>query len=818
MLSNYLKIAIRNFTKNKLYTGLNLLGLTVGMAACLLLLQYVSYEWSFDRFHSKADHIYRVVNDRYQDGKRVQIGTITYPVVGPQMDEDFPEITNHTRIFPRYGLIISRDQEALRLSGAYYVDENFLDIFDFELLAGSRATALEQSHEVMVTEKVARHFFDLEDGDYSKILGETIKMDRDEQPYQITGVLADFPENSLLQPDLIASYATLIQYMGRDRVDVNYVWSDFHHYLELRPGADVAALEAKLDAFSQRHFQGEKMSGAEERFSLQPLTEAHLNSAHLEYEIGELSSGKAVWALLVIALVILFLAWVNYTNLSSVRAIERAKEVGIRRVAGARRGQLIRQFLTEAALANAISLALAVYVAHLVQPWMSARLGVSLSWAHLFSGGRTQAMLLAGLAAWIVGGLLLSGLYPSFLLSRQQTVKVLKGYYQQSAGSRRLRQGLVVFQFAASIALISATWAVFQQVRFMSRQDLGVRVDQTLRISPPELTGWDSTYIERINSFRQELLASPDIHAVTVSSRVPGEGMGRIFGMSRLGREGQGLSSNLIEVDHEYAEVYGLQPVAGRDLRATDHNADWNLIQNVLINEAAVKNLGLENAEAAIGEVLQFWDKQWTVVGVLPDFHQRSLHYAIESIIFLPIYNNYQPFSVRISGEQAERAIETIETAYSRFYPGNLLEYEFLDESFQRLYEADQRFGRMLLFFTILAILIACLGLFGLASYTAFLRTKEVGIRRVLGASVAGIIALLSTDFIRLVFWGALIAAPLAWYGSRLWLQDFAYRTNLPWWVFLAAGALAIGIALLTVSYQAARAALSNPVEALRSE
>jgi len=818
MLKNYLKIALRNFARNKLYTGLNLLGLTVGMAACLLILQYVSYEFSYDRFHDKADHIYRVVNDRYQSGKRVQAGTITYPAVGPQMDEDFPEVVNHTRIFPRNSIIISRDKETLRSTNSLYVDENFLDIFSFQLLAGSRATALEKAHELIITEKVARRFFDVEDGDYGKILGETIRIDRDEQPYQVTGVLADFPENSLLKPDLIASYATLIQYMGAGQVDVNWVWSDFYHYLELKPGADVAALEAKFEAFSERHFQGEKISGAEERFYLQPLKEAHLNSSGLEYEIGELSSGKAVWALLLIALSILLLAWINYTNLSSVRAIERAKEVGIRRVAGARRGQLIRQFLTEAALANAASLALAAYLVHLLQPWMSARLGVTLSWAYLASGSRLQAILLAGLAAWIVGGLLLSGLYPSFLLSRQQTVHVLKGVYQQSPGSRHLRRGLVVFQFAASIALISTTWAVFQQLRFMSRQDLGVDVGQMLRISPPELTGWDSTYIERLNSFKQELLASPGIEAVTASSRAPGERMGRIFGMRRQGMEGQSLSSNFIEVDHEYDEVYGLQPVAGRGLRAADHNQDWSLIQNVLVNETAVRSLGLGKPEEAIGEVLDFWDKEWTVVGVLPDFHQMSLHHAIEPIVFLPVYNNYQPFSVRISGQQAERAMETIAAAYSRFYPGNLLEYQFLDERFQRLYEADRRFGKMLLFFTILAILIACLGLFGLASYMAFLRTREVGIRRVLGASVAGIVGLLSGDFIRLVFLAGLIATPIAWYASRLWLQDFAYRIGLPWWVFAAAGALAIAVALLTVSYQAARAALANPAEALRSE
>ncbi|MCB9036667.1 MAG: ABC transporter permease [Lewinellaceae bacterium] len=817
MLKNYLKIAIRNFTRNKLYTGLNILGLTVGMAACLLILQYVSYEWSFDRFHEKGDNIYRVINDRYQNGKRVQIGTITYPAVGPLIDEEFPEVVNHTRILFQGSAIIRREEEMLRLEGSYFVDNEFLNLFSFELLAGDRATALREPRQAVLTEKVAKRFFDVADGNYEKALGQNIQLNQDDEPYQVTGILADMPANSLLKTDMLGSYATLKLYMGA-AVEQSLEWSDFYHYLEVRPGTDIAALERKLEDFSERHFKGEEVSGAEEHFYLQPLKEAHLNSMHLEYEIGEVGSGRVVWALLAIALFILALAWVNYINLSSVRAIERAKEVGIRRVAGARRGQLARQFLTEAALANAVSLALAGYLAYLAAPLLSSRLGVNLSWQYLLSGDGVQGGLMAGLTGWFLAGILFSGLYPAFLLGRQQTALVLKGQYRQSEGSKRLRKGLVIFQFAASIALVSVTWMVFQQVRFMTHQSLGVDIDQVLRVSQPEQTNWDSTYIERVQGFKDELAAHPDIKAVTASSRVPGERMGRIFGMERQGLEGSSFSSNFIEVDHEYAETYGLEIVAGRDLRATDHNINWPLIENVVINESAVEQLGFEKPDDAIGAVLRFGEKDWTVVGVLQDFHQMSFHHAIEPIVFLPVYHNQEPFSVRISGKNADRAIEHLEAAYARFYPGNLLEYQFLDERVQRLYEADQRFGKILLFFTILAILIACLGLFGLASYMAFLRTKEVGIRKVLGASVLGIVGLLSKDFLRLVGWAALIATPLAWLGGRLWLQDFAYRIDLPWWVFFAAGGIAVLIALLTVSYQAARAALANPVEALRRE
>ena len=817
MLSNYLKIAIRSFTKNKLYTGLNLLGLTVGMAACLLLLQYISYEWSFDRFHEKADHIYRIINDRYQNGKRVQIGAITYPAVGPLMDEEYPEVVNHTRILFQGSTILQKEKEMLRLEGSYFVDNEFLDLFSFELLAGDRTTALREPRQVVLTEKVARHFFDITNNNYDIALGQNIQLNQDDQPYRVTGILADMPDNSLLQPDILGSYATLKLYMGA-AVEQSLEWSDFYHYLEIQPGTDIAALEQKLEDFSERHFKGEEVSGAEEHFYLQPLKEAHLHSLDLEYEIGEVGSSRAVWALLAIALFILALAWVNYINLSSVRAIERAKEVGIRRVVGARRGQLVRQFLTEATLANLISLALAGYLTYLIAPLLSSRLGVHLSWQYLLSGDGMQGRLMAGLLLWFLVGILFSGLYPAFLLGRQQTALVLKGQYRQSEGSKRLRKGLVVFQFAASIALVSVTWVVFQQVRFMTHQALGVNIDQVLRVSQPEQTNWDSTYIERVQSFKDELVSHPDIKAVTASSRVPGERMGRIFGIERQGLEGQSFSSNFIDVDHDYAETYGLKTVAGRDLRAADHNIAWPLIENVAINESAAEQLGFEKPEDAIGAVLRFGEKDWTVVGVLQDYHQMSFHHAIEPIVFLPVYHNHEPFSVRISGINADRAIEHLAAAYARFYPGNLLEYEFLDEQVQNLYEADQRFGKTLLFFTVLAILIACLGLFGLASYMAFLRTKEVGIRKVLGASVLGIVSLLSKDFVRLVGWAALIATPLAWLGGRLWLRDFAYRIDLPWWVFFASGGIAIAIALLTVSYQAARAALSNPVEALRSE
>lgn len=817
MLSKYFKLALRSLFKNKFQTLILVGGLAAGMTACLLLLQYVAYELSFDNFHSKRPQIYRVVNERFQSGKVIQKGTITYPTIGAAMQRDFPEIVNHTRLMPSGEMFYKHGEKTARQDATLWVDEHFLEMFDFKILAKESGVLLGQVNEIALTRTVADVYFPWAKGDYGAVLGKEMFINNESDPYKITAVLEDVPANSLLQFNVLGSYATVIKNNGKD-ADESWVWSDFWHFVELAPGTDVAALEAKFPAFSERHFQGEKVSGNGEVFTLQAMKDAHLFSQGLEYEIGVTANGRAVWSLLIVALFILVIAWINYLNLSSVRAMERAKEVGIRKVVGANRKQLIGQFMTEALLVNLIALALSLFAVQTIKPWFSNNFDLKPTALTLLHPD--NPLLFVAFAGLMALGILASGAYPAWLMSASPIAGILKGIFRKNTGGKTLRQGLVVFQFMASTVLILCAWMASRQIRFMSSQDLGVQLDRILRVDPPELTEFDSTYIGKAEAFKNTLKAHANIQAVCTSNRTPGDMMGRVFRMQKKGTEApeERFTCNFIMADKDYAEAYKLQPLAGRFFREGDHNPDFAKLENIVLTESAVEMLSYASNEAALNQKVNFWNRTWTIVGVMPDFHQKSLHNAIEPILFVPSYSNGNEVSVRLSGENLDATIGFIGETFRQFFPGNIFEYSFVDENFQRLYEADARFGRILGFFTLMALLIACLGLFGLASYTTVLRTKEIGIRKVLGASVAGITGLLAKDFLKLVVIAILIASPVAYFFMQKWLSDFAYRIAIEWWMFARAGALAIVIAFLTVGGQAVRAALANPVKSLRSE
>jgi len=819
MLKNYLKVALRQFRKHKGFTLIKITGLALGMATCLLLLAYVSFELSYDDFHENSDRIYRVVNDRFKNGERVQKGTITYPTVGPQMVADYPEIVRGTRMVPSFKLPIrTPDRQIFKEERALFVDSSFFQLFSFPLLAGDTARLMREPNQLVLTEKLAQKYLGADPGEYDEIIGATLQVGSYTDPFTIQAIAKDIPDNSHLQYDLFISYATAARYWG-DGVLNSRQWSDFYHYLELAPGTDVQALEAKFEDFSQRYFDGERISGAEERFYLQPLEEVHLNSADLEYEIGETRNGRTVWAMLWIAVFVLLIAWMNYINLTTVSAVERSQEVGVRKVMGARRGQLVGQFLTDALLINGIALILALQVAQFSRHFFRRQLGVDLSLQHLSGGGDETAFLLLLAGALLLIGILASGYYPAFLLSRFDTTEVLKGTFSRSRSGNWLRTGLVVFQFTASIALMSGTWLVYQQIEYMNRQDLGIAIDQTLVLEGPVLTPWDSTFIDRMISFEEAVRRIPGVTAAGASNRVPGMGTGRIFAIEPLGNtSGETFSTSFIEADFNFTETYGLEPVAGRNFRRDDHNTDPAKVNTIMLNTSAVRHLGFKAPEQAVQRKVKFADREWEIVGVLPDFHQRSLHHAIEPMVFIPFFNESHYLSVRVNRAEPERLIAAVEETYDQFFPGNAFNYYFLDDFFQRQYEAERQFGSILMLFTGLAILIACLGLFGLASYTTLLRTKEIGIRKVLGASVSGIVLLLSKDFLRLVLIAVLVAIPIAWYGANRWLEDFAYQAPFSGWTFLVVGIAALSIALLAVASQSVRAALANPAESLRDE
>lgn len=733
MIRNYLKIAFRQLWKNKTQSLILIGGLAAGMGACILLLQYVSFELSFDNFHTKRDQIYRVVNERIQNGKTIQKGTITYPTIGATLQKDYPEVVNHTRMAPDGDVTIRYEDQLAVQPGMFWVDEHLLEIFDFPMLAKTDVEVLKEPNEVIISRYVADQYFPAAKGDYQEVLGKELMLNNYEEPFTIVGVSEDVPSNSFLQFNVLVSYASFIKYVGQE-ADNSWTWSDFWHFIELQPDADVAALEAKLPAFSDRYFRGAEVSGSEEVFSLQALKDAHLYSAGLEYEIGQTANGNAVWSLLIIAFFILLIAWINYVNLSSVRAIERAKEVGVRKVVGARRSMLMGQFITEALLVNVLALLLAWQGALFLKPWFAANFGLDNSALSFFGAGNFSlpiAMLLL-----LLGGVLLSGAYPAWLLSATHISGVLKGVFQRSLGGANLRKGLVIFQFTASIALITGTWLVARQIRFMNQQDLGVNIDQVITVQPPRLTQFDSTFITRMDALKDRLLTNSHITAAATSNRTLGEDWhGRVFRIEKLteGNAGEQFTSSFINADYHYAETYGLQPLAGRFFREADHSTDFSNLQNIVITKASVKMFGYDSNEAAVDQRIRFWNHDWTIIGVLPDYHSMSLHHAIESLIFVPAYGTGNELSLRLDGNELESTIAFIQTTFEDFFPGNFFEYTFVDEAVQRLYESDRRFGRILGFFTLVTILIACLGLFGLASYMTYLRTKEIGVRKDIG-------------------------------------------------------------------------------------
>ncbi len=818
MFKYNLKLALRNFRKDKSTFLINLTGLSVGLMVAMSIFSWAMHELSYEKFHAKSDQIYRVINERFQNGEMIQKGAITYPTIGPTMLKEYPEVVNASRIFYQGNMVLTYGDKVMHVDDSQFTDQYFFEMFDYELLAGDRNTALLNTNEVVLTKSVAKQLFDLRGENYESLIGKSIVMDLDEHPSTVVGIIKDFPVNSIFQCSVIASYDTFVRYTG-EGADISWDFSDFYHFIELDKQADPVALEAKFPAFSEKHFAYRNDSGSAEKFYLQSLSDIHLYSADLEYEIMKTGNARSVWALLGIAFIILLIAWVNYINLSSVKAIEKAKEIGLRRVIGAGKTQLTLQFLQEAFLINLLALLVAFPLSTFFRPWFYSIMGIDQGQTISTALGSTEYLLYGGCLLLMLSGILVSGLYPSWLLSSKNTPEVLKGKFQNAKGSKALRKTLVTAQFTMSISLIIITIFAYQQIKFMDNKELGLNIDQVMVLEGPSLTNFDSTFINKMNAFTAALDQFPGIKSAATSNRVPGEQMGRIFGLTIQGGDpDKGYMCNQMQADAKYADTYGLQTLAGRFFRPEDSNFNGQLVNNIIINEATRKMVGFSTNEEAIGQVFNFFGGGFNVVGVINDFHQRSVHHAIEPLVMIPYYAPYSPISVKVATTNIDQTIAQIEETYQSFFPTNVFEFSFLDKQFAQLYSADKNFSKMLLFFTFLAILIACLGLFGLASYIAHLRTKEIGVRKVLGSSVTQIVALLSFDFLKLVFVAVLLASPIAWYCSREWLNSYEYRIAIESSVFLWAGVIALSIAFLTISTQSLKAALANPVESLRND
>ncbi len=815
MVKNYLKIAFRSLRKNKLFSLINILGLSVGITAAVFILQYSFYELSFDSFHTNRADIYRVMNNRYEGDRLIQSGQITYSAVGPQMEADYPEIIRSTTVNNTGEIILRLDDKLIEAQRGFYVHQSFFEMFDFELIAGDASNLVADLNAIVLTESIARRLFEIKDDDFKSIVGELILLDRETNPTKITGVIKDVPENSHLDFEVLVSRATLIQAWPQARSSWNS--SDFFHYVQLVPGTDQKQLEAKFEDFSNTYFKGDEVTGTFEKFHLQPLDEVHLYSDY-EYDFAVKGDGRMVWALITVASFILLMAWINYINLTTSRALERAKEVGIRKVVGAERGQLIRQFMTETVVINLIAIVISFTLIQIFQARFNSLVEMDLSLLNFIQSvyAGIPVALILGLVLLI--GIALSGAYPALVLSSYKPSQTLKGKFERSSGGNLLRKGLVVFQFCISTLLIAGTLLVYKQVEFMRNQDLGFEMEQVMVVNGPMLTSFDTTFIERIATFKSELKKNPNIQEVGTSANLFGDRLPRTFNVRPEGGT-EGYMLNRIHADYGFAKTYDIEMVAGRDFLQTDHKTQGSLVKNVLLNGKAVELLGLGSPESAINKKINFWGRDWFVVGVTEDFHNRSLRQTIEPIVFVPFYNpSYDYYNIKLSSQNIRESVAAIEQVFNDFYPGNIFEFSFMDEQFDQQYKSDELFGKVFNLFSILTIIISCLGLFGLAGYTAIQRTKEIGIRKVLGASVTDILRLISTDFVKLVIVASLVSLPLVYLGAKEWLANYAFQITPGVWLYAIPIGGVLLVALITISFHIFKSANRNPIESLRYE
>jgi putative ABC transport system permease protein len=807
MLKNYFKIAWRNITRQKGYSFINIVGLAIGIAACLLILQYVSFELSYENFQVNTDRIYRVKQDRYDNGKLSTEWVSGAYAVGNAFKEGIPEVEDYVKVVNSRPVVAERNNQPIQIQKAFFASGSFFKIFTYPLIAGNADKALSEPFTAALSETTARTLYGS-----TNVVGKSLTLDR-KNNYTITAIYKDAPANTQLKPDVLLSYATYVKWntdSSGSGPETAWFWDGCLTYLLLRKDADPNVVEKKFLPIVDKNTK-ELMTkfNAAVSYSLQPMKDIHLYS-HYIGEPEPNGDGKTVYLLLGIAFFIVIIAWVNYINLATARAINRAKEVGIRKTVGSQRTQLITQFLSESALLNMCAVVLAILIVVVAVPGFNRLSGQHLSFS-LFA--KTNFWL--GLISLFIVGTFFSGIYPAFVLSGFKPIEVLKGKMTATGKGVLLRKGLVVFQFAASLFLLIGTLAVYRQIQYMRKQSLGINIDQTLVVKPPVVLT-DSTYMRNMTALKQELGQQTSVKGVTISSSIPGEGVGwNAGGIKLVGTdESTQKQYRVIGMDYDYLKLYGIKLIAGR-MFSKDYGSDDHA---VIFNKKGFEQVGLNKPEEAVGKKIDFWGEQYTIVGVTENFHQQSLRESFEPLIFRLIPDIRGFLSVKTSASNASQTISQVKRSWGKFFPGNTFEYFFLDDHFNEQYKADQRFGQVFGLFTSLAILVACLGLFGLASFTTIQRTKEIGIRKVLGASISQILALLYKDFALLLAIAFVIAVPVAWYVVSNWLQGYAFRIGIHWYYFFIPFVIILIIALLTVSFQSIKAAIANPVKSLRTE
>jgi len=812
MFRNYFKIAWRNLSRRRAYALLNIFGLAIGMACFLMIIQYVAYEKSYDRFNRVAKDIVRVRLDGYQQGNLAYRSATSYPAIGPTAKKELPDVEDYCRLYNVQQLMINEQKNVKfnELKG-YYADPSVVSMLGLQLVKGDPKEVLNAVDKMIVSQSFARKYFGNSDP-----VGKTL-VSKDPQvtePYIITGVFKDYPPNSHLVIDYIISYATLgkiksLQGDTQNTTETGWFWYDFYTYLQLKPGTDLKKFDARLTSFCEDHINSlGKNKGNHFRAELHvvPLTDIHLYSnANQEAEIN--GSGQVVSFLLLIGIFIILIAWINYINLATARAVERAKEVGVRKVLGAGRLGLVRQFLTESFMLNLIALVIAFITAYLLTPAFNhfvgreMVIGFSLPWTYL-----------AGFLALFLALSFFSGIYPAFVLSGYQPVKVLKGNFKNTGSGVRLRKALITGQFITSVVLVAGTIIVYQQVSFMRSQKLGANIDQTLVIQGAASLR-DTVYSKVFQPFKQDLLNMPNVKSVTASSNVMGQEIQWSRGVRRLAGNTPEVTLYNLGVDYDFIPSFGIGIKAGRNFSKDFANDK----KTALLNEDAAKLLGFKDAESAINQKIWPYDTL-TIIGVVANFHQEGLKKSVQPMILLLRPDSRDYYAVKVGTDHVSATVAAVKNVWDKYFPSDPFNYSFLDESFNRQYQSEELFGSIFAMFALIAILIACFGLAGLSAYNILQRRKEIGIRKVIGASVQQLLSLLVNDFLRLVIVAFFISIPLTWIAMNQWLQGFAYRIHISWLVFAIAGSAITVIVVATISFQAVKAATANPVKSLRVE
>ncbi len=805
MLSNYFKIAFRNLIKYKSFSLINITGLAVGIASCVLILLFVNDELSYDRFNSKAERIYRVHTEGRLADNEFKMAVSPAPIAFTMLRE-FPEVEAVTR-FRNYGFPVFRyGEKAFSEEKVYWADSTFFDVFDAKFLEGTPENALNKPDGIVFTESMRKKYFGNEPA-----LGKIINSDR-RRDYVITAVIEDFPENSHFHPDFLES---LLRYNDRD--NDNWVSNNFYTYAVLKEGASLKEFDNKLEGlvlkyaapqieqFTGMSFQTLQEQGTAYEFKSQPLTAIHLYS-DLEYDIEANSDASYIYIFSIVAVAILIIACINFMNLSTARSTTRAREVGIRKTLGSNKIKLISQFLIESVILTLIAVVISIGIVKLLLPAFNSIAGKGLEF-NLFDNFISLPATIG--FALVVG--LLAGLYPSFVLTSFMPVNVLRGNMSLRGRRSWLRSGLVVFQFGISVILFVGTFVVYNQLDFIQNKNLGFNKDQLIVIEKTD------DLADRLRAFKNKISENPNVISVTNQSAIPGRG----FGNTVYQIEGENGNENhlfwLWFADYDLQETYQLEMVEGRFF-SEEFPSDS---QGVVINEKAVKALGLKDpiGKRLVDRGRNPEDTRYMpIIGVVKDFNFESLHTEIRPMAIFPIRFNGRLTAVRVSPQNIRATMSFLENTWKDFAYDQAFEYTFMDDEFARIYSAEERTAELFTSFSILAVLIACLGLFGLAAFITEQRTKEIGVRKVMGASIPSILLLLVKQFSKWVLIANLIAWPVAYLGMSSWLENFAYRIDLGWTIFILSGLISLVVSIITVGSQVIKAASLNPAESLRTE